>query len=242
MHFLLALQFLTRIPVTIRSEVTEKDLARSMAWFPAVGLLLGTLAAGFYTVLSHAFPNPTCDLFVVAFLVIITGNMHGDALMDTADGFFSGKSREKILEIMKDSRVGSHGVMAGCLLFLAKFVLLSQIPPVAKITALILVPALGRWPQVYGATLYPYARNNGGTGGFTRFVGTREMCWASVTVLAAVIIMLGIKGLILAGVVLTCTAILSRFISAKIGGVTGDTLGAMTEVIEVLALVTLQIL
>jgi len=87
MHFLLALQFLTRIPVTIRSEVTEKDLARSMAWFPAVGLLLGTLAAGFYTVLSHAFPNPTCDLFVVAFLVIITGNMHGDALMDAADGF-----------------------------------------------------------------------------------------------------------------------------------------------------------
>ncbi len=161
--------------------------------------------------------------------------------MDARRRFFSGKSREKILEIMKDSRSVPMGVMAGCLRLLAKFVLLSQIPPVAKITALILVPALGRWPQVYGATLY-LTPGIMGAPEVSPGLWAPGKCAGRVTVLAAVIIMLGIKGLILAGIFLTCTAILSRFISAKIGGVTGDTLGAMTEVIEVLALVTLQIL
>jgi adenosylcobinamide-GDP ribazoletransferase len=257
MEFLLALQFLTRAPITIHSPVEEKNLARSMAYFPLVGVLLGLLTTALYALLTRVLSGPVCDLIAIAFLVIITGNLHGDAFMDTADGIFSGRPRERILEIMKDSRVGSHGVMAGCLLILAKFVLLGQIPSAAKGTALILMLVLGRWAQVYGATVYTYARTGGGIGSFTDQVGIRELFWASVTAMLAVILMLALymsgqdisilpgiieKGLILLGTVVVGTACLGWYISRKIGGMTGDTLGAISESIEVLALLILPII
>lgn len=242
MKFLLAIQFLTKIPVTIRGSVEEKDMARAMAYFPLVGLLLGALAAGIHTLLSYVFTAATVDLITIAFLVIITGNLHGDALMDSADGLFSGRPREGILAIMKDSRVGSHGVIAGTLAILAKFVLLGQLPQTSKGWALVLVLALGRWAQVYAATLYPYARTGGGTGSFTEHVRARELVWASLTVLVPIVLLLGWQGSILAGGVLIGTAGLARYIAGKIGGMTGDAFGALNEWAEVLALLTLQII
>ncbi|GAB6171499.1 adenosylcobinamide-GDP ribazoletransferase [Paradesulfitobacterium aromaticivorans] len=242
MEFLLAIQFLTKIPITVRGPIEEKDLARAMAYFPLVGLLLGAIAGGIHTLLSYVFTAATVDLITIAFLVIITGNLHGDALMDSADGLFSGRPLEGILAIMKDSRVGSHGVIAGTLAILAKFVLLGQLPLASKGWALVLVLALGRWAQVYGATLYPYARTGGGTGSFTEHVRARELVWASLTVLVPIVLLLGWQGSILAGSVLIGTAGLAYYISGKIGGMTGDTLGALNEWAEVLALLTLQII
>ncbi|MFZ5632646.1 MAG: adenosylcobinamide-GDP ribazoletransferase [Bacillota bacterium] len=241
MKFLLALQFLTRIPLNLRGTFEDRDLARAMAWFPAIGLLLGTSAAGLHVALSPALAPPVCDLFAIAFLVAATGNMHGDGLMDAADGLFSGKPRERMLELMKDSRVGSHGVAAGILVLLSKFVLLGQLSREDKIISLVLVPAMGRWAQVYAAAGHHYVRPGGGTGGFVNHVGTREIFWASLTVLAAVVLLLGAKGGVLAGAVLLGTAALGRYISGKIGGMTGDTLGAINECVEVLGLVALQI-
>lgn len=271
MEFLLAVQFLTRIPVTIRGQVEGKNIARAMAYFPLVGLLLGLLAAALHALVSTVVAAPVADLLAIAFLVVITGNLHGDALMDTVDGIFSGRPRERILEIMRDSRVGSHGVMAGVLVMLFKFVLLGQLareavglPLSVKGLALIIVPAMGRWAQVYGATVYPYARagSGGGVGSFTNHVGKREIFWASATVLAAAVILLGLyelslagavyktatpgavllKGGILAGAVFAGTAGLGRYIAGKIGGMTGDTFGAMNEIIEVLTLMMLHIM
>lgn len=250
MELLLALQFLTMIPITVRGKVETINLARAMAWFPLVGLILGASSALLYSLLSLMLPETVCNLFVVAFLVIITGNMHGDGLMDTVDGIYSGRPRERVLEIMKDSRVGSHGVAAGVLVLLAKFVLLDQIPGEMKITALIAVPVLGRWAQVYGAAVFPYARIEGGTGGFTEKVGKRELIWASVTVLivclAALIPALpgihAITKLLMQAVSLilgTGAGIIwsARYISGKLGGLTGDTYGALNEFAEVTALV-----
>lgn len=242
MKFLLALQFLTRVPLTLRGPIEESDLAGAMAYFPVIGLILGASAAGLYTLLSLILASPVCDFFAIAFLVVITGNMHGDGLMDAADGLFSDKPRERILEIMKDSRVGSHGDTAGTLVLVSKFVLLGQLPGEAKILSLVLVPAMGRWAQVYAATVHPYARIYGGTGNFIQQVGNREIFWSSLTVLVTVALLLGLKGSILAGTVFIGTAGLGWYISRKIGGMTGDVLGAMNECIEVLTLVTLQII
>lgn len=241
MIFLLALQFLTRFPVKLRVPFDERDLARSMACFPAVGLMLGASAAGVHVLLSFALSPQTCDLLSIAYIVAITGNMHLDGLMDTADGLFSGKPRDRMLEIMKDSRVGSHGVAAGILVLLFKFVLLGQLSREDKLLSLVLVPAFGRWAQVYAAAAHPYARPGGGTGGFTDHVGTREILWASVTILAALVILLGVRGVVPAGAVLLCTVGLGRYAAGKIGGMTGDTFGAISECIEVLGLVVLQI-
>lgn len=242
MEFLIALQFLTRVPVTIRKTVESVNIARAMAYFPLVGLLIGISAAVVHFLLSYVLAPQVCDLVAIAFMVIVTGNMHGDGLMDTADGIYSGRPRERILEIMRDSCVGSHGVMAGVLVLLAKFVLLGQLPPEVKQFALILTPAMGRWAQVYGATVYPYARTGGGTGGFTDHVGRREIFWASLTALAAAVLLFGLWGGILAGAVLVGTAAIGRYIAAKIGGMTGDTLGAMSEMTEVLSLFVVQFL
>lgn len=261
MEILLALQFLTRVPVNVRGTVTEKDMARSMAYFPLIGLLLGLAVAAVHTLVSFVLPAAVSDLIAIAFLVMITGNMHGDGLMDTVDGLFSGRPREGVLEIMKDSRVGSHGVMAGVLALLFRFTLLGSIPGgAAKVLALILVPVLGRWAQIYGAAMYPYARTGGGTGSFTDQVGKREIFWASVTALVAAFVLLGLKGSlsdgalwggiltgvvqagILAGVLFAGTVGLCRYISGKLAGLTGDTYGALNECIEVLALIGLQIM
>lgn len=239
MEFLLALQFLTRIPVTLNRPVEDKNLGRSMAFFPLVGLMLGAAAAAVYFVLSIVFPSVVSDLFSLIFLIIITGNMHLDGLMDTADGFFSGKPREAVLEIMKDSRVGSHGVAAGCLALLSKFVLLGQIPPDFKIGAIVLFPVLGRWAQVYGASIYPYVRSGPGKSSFTNHVGLREILLASVFTMGSIILLLGLKGWILAAAALVSTALLGLYISKKIGGITGDTLGALNELIEIAGLLIL---
>jgi adenosylcobinamide-GDP ribazoletransferase len=261
--FLLALQFLTRIPVTVRGAVTDEAKARSMAHFPLVGLLLGAAAAAVYTLVSFFLPAAVNNLVVISFLVLVTGNMHGDGLMDAADGLFSGRQREGMLEIMKDSRVGSHGVMAGLLSVLFKLVLLGQFPVwVDKATALIVAPVLGRWAQVYSAAMYPYARTGEGTGIFTAGVGRRELAWASLTALAATVLLFGIgggggladivfpegvlagtvKGMVLSAAALSGAAALSRYISGRLGGMTGDTYGAVNECIEVLALTVAVIL
>lgn len=239
MEFLLAVQFLTKIPVTVRGIVDEKRMARSMAFFSLVGLLIGAGAAALQALTSLVFPPPVCSLAALAFLVIITGNLHGDGLMDTADGLFSGKPRERMLEIMRDSRVGSHGVTAGVLVLLAKFVLLGQMPQTAQGVALILATASGRWSQVYGAALYPYARSAGGTGNFTAHVGYRELFYNSLTVLLLTISLLRFHGFILLIAVLAGTALLEWYIARRIGGITGDTLGAANECIEVLTLAVL---
>lgn len=240
MHLLIALQFLTRIPVSIKSAVTAKDLARSMAYFPLIGLFIGGLAAVVHYLFSFILAGPVCDLFALAFLVIVTGNMHGDGLMDAADGFFSGKPRERILEIMHDSRVGAHGVMACSLVLLAKFALLTQVPAPLKSTALVLFPVLGRWAQVYAASLYHYASSSMGTGSFTKYVGLREIAIASVFSLGAAILFLDPpRGIALACTVLAGTAILAWFACRRIGGVTGDVLGALSECAEVLSLFVL---
>ncbi|SFQ95044.1 adenosylcobinamide-GDP ribazoletransferase [Desulfoscipio geothermicus] len=242
MEFLIALQFLTRIPVSVKSNVGSKNIARSMAYFPPVGLLIGGLAAGIHHLLSFVLAGSVCDLIALAFLIIVTGNMHGDGLMDTVDGFFSGKPREKVLEIMHDSRVGAHGVMAGSLLLLAKFVLLGQVPAPLKSAALVLVPVLGRWAQVYAAALYPYVSRSTGTGSFASYVGTRELIAASVFTLGATMLLLGpLPGIVLAGAILAGTAALARFSRRRIGGITGDVLGAMNECAEVLGLFALAL-
>ncbi|KUO53027.1 MAG: cobalamin synthase [Desulfitibacter sp. BRH_c19] len=239
MEFLLALQFLTRLPITINKPVDGKNLGRSMALFPIVGLMVGGATAALHYILSLVFPLPVSDLISIIFLTIITGNMHLDGLMDTADGFFSGKPLEAVLEIMKDSRVGSHGAAAGCLALLSKFIILGQIPPEFKVSALVLFPILGRWAQVYAASIYPYVRTGPGKSSFTSHVGLREILIASAFSMVTIIIVLGFKGWFLAATTLISTALLGLYISKKIGGITGDTLGALSELIEVLGLLAL---
>ena len=242
MRFLLALQFLTCVPLRIRGPVEEEDLAASMAWYPLVGLILGAAAAGVYLAAAFVAPTAMADFLPLAFLVVVTGNMHGDGLMDATDGLGSGRPGDRVLEIMHDTRVGAHGVMAALLGFLAKLFFLGTLAPDGKVAALFLVPALGRWALVYGAWTNPYVRPGQGKGGFLKFLTWREMVWASATVVAALLWTAQARGLVLGLVGWAAAHLAGCYFRKRIGGVTGDTLGALNEFVEVTGLATMVIL
>ncbi len=237
MEFLLAVQFLTIMPVKITGIIDDRRMAKSMAFFSFVGILIGSMAASLQVVLASYFSLQAASLFSIVFLVIITGNLHGDGLMDTADGRLSGRPKEKALEIMRDSRVGAHGVMAGIIDILSKYVVLTQLPAGTQWTALILSVSIGRWAQVYGAAKYPYARMEGGTASFTSYVGYREIVFNSLTIIILTTAIMKLRGFILLGLVLLGIYLMGKYIFRKLGGITGDTLGAMSEAAEVLTLI-----
>lgn len=260
LELFLALQFLTRIPIKIKGHVEELNLARAMSFFPLVGIIIGIMSAGVYMVSQLLFPGSVSDFFVLAFIVLITGNMHLDGLMDTADGIFSGKPRDKMLEIMKDSRVGSHGLAAGVLALLGRFILMGNLSQDVKIFALIAAPLAGRWAQVFGAWKYPYARESGGTGGFTKMVGVREFAAASTLSVMSLFVLLIlcflgripslsmiisqtiIKGIALITVILIFALSLTGYIAGRLGGLTGDTYGAVSEIVELVILMLFPII
>ncbi|APV43799.1 adenosylcobinamide-GDP ribazoletransferase [Dehalogenimonas formicexedens] len=237
-QFMLALQFLTKMPFAQAQTVENRTMARSMSFFSLIGLLIGGASAALYWGLYQIFPPLVAALGAMIFAVLVTGNLHGDGVMDTADGIFSGKPREQMLEIMKDSRVGSHGVMAGVIVVAAKLALLSVMDLRTAMIALVAAPVLGRWAQVYGAARYTYIRSTG-IGVFTDHVGWRELGLNSVVTVGVAVALLQLSGLIALGVAFFGTILFFKFIKGKLGGITGDTLGAANEAVEVLAMLAI---
>ncbi|RYD06650.1 hypothetical protein N752_02975 [Desulforamulus aquiferis] len=182
----LAISFLTVLPF-YNKEVDNQEMGRSVSYYTLVGLLLGTISAGVCLGLRYLGLTIAADITAIVTVIILTGGLHLDGLMDTADGVLSGRSRERKLEIMKDSRVGAMGVLALVVVMMLKIAFLLEINGDLKFIALILAPTAGRWAMVFGITRYPYARPSGGLGVCTKLAGTKQMLVASFTLLVAVI-------------------------------------------------------
>lgn len=160
--FFIALQFLTRLKIVNQTEWSMEDFGKSVAAFPYVGLVIGLILALLYGILSPFIPLVPLMLIIVVAEFLITGGLHADGLMDTSDGLFSGRERERKLEIMKDSRIGSFGVVAFVFVTLLKWQLLTAIPTAEFIPmALIMMPLMSRWSLVLSIRSYPYARKEG---------------------------------------------------------------------------------
>ena len=160
--FFIALQFLTRLKLVNQTEWTVEDFGKSVIAFPYVGLIIGLILALLYGVLSPFIPIMPLMLIIVVSEFLLTGGLHADGLMDTSDGLFSGRERERKLEIMKDSRIGSFGVVAFVFVTLLKWQLLTAIPTAEFIPmALIMMPLMSRWSLVLSIRSYPYAREQG---------------------------------------------------------------------------------
>lgn len=237
---LIALQLLTRIPVTVTGELAPADLGKSAAAFPIVGVLIGMILSGVYILTDKIFPSDVAVALVLVTMVLVTGGLHVDGLMDTADGIGSGRSRERMLEIMRDSRVGSMGVMAAGLVYLLKFVLLGAIPAGLVGTSLLGVPVLSRWAMVVAIYSYPYARSGPGTGKpFADYVSWQELLVATVITLAVIGWLWRWPGLLAAAVTFGVTSSLAFFLNSRLGGLTGDCYGAVNELVEVTVLLVL---
>jgi adenosylcobinamide-GDP ribazoletransferase len=233
----LAISFLTIFPVYGRRVADEKEMAASLYFYPVTGLLLGGILAGAAWAGSRLHLAHAGDVVTVVLWIILTGGLHLDGLMDTADGLFSGRDRERKLEIMKDSRTGAMGVLALAALLLLKVSFLGLLPYPVKYWVLVLTPALGRSMMLLPIAYYPYARQGAGLGRAFGDQASRLAFPAALILLVAVAWLA--PGQVL-GIELLITALLggliTRSVAGALGGHTGDTFGAICEVSETLFL------
>ena len=241
--FLQALSFLTILPMTRLPLPDEKGLARSMAFFPWVGLLIGLLLAIAHFLLSHLFSNSLVLWLTLGCLVLLTRGLHLDGFADTIDGFAAGGPKENILEVMKDSRIGAFGVVGLILLIGAKYLALEQMVGPSIPYSLILMTVMGRNSMVWVCFRSPYARAGGGLAKpFVENLTTREMIISSASALGIGLLLRGLDGgIVFLGIGLFSLAFRLFFLK-KLGGVTGDILGAANELSEILCLIFLIIL
>lgn len=248
--FLIGLQFLTRIFVAKQSVWTERSFGESVRYFPAVGAVLGIICAVVGGVLN-AFTEGHVPLFTgavsFATLIILTGGIHCDGLMDSADGLFSGRERDKMLEIMKDSRAGSFGVLSMILVAAIDVTALAELAKISTwwlFTALYATPIIGRLMMVVTIGMFPYARAEGMGKAFALFTTTRTIIFAAVESLflllplnfISVIFFLCAVSAILITFIVTWS--FASFATAKLGGVTGDIYGAVTMLVEMFVMIT----
>ncbi len=231
-----AIGLLTRIPV--RAAADAETAGKAAYWFPLVGALIGCIYAGVAWLGMLRLPPAAVAVLVVITEALLTGALHMDGLADTADGFGGGKTRDGILRIMRDPSIGSYGATALVLLVAWKVTALSAlIAKHAALPYLVLAPALGRWTVAPLASFLEYARPGKAV---ASFVGTRELIWAT---LAAAAIAAPIGALIGVAHSFACWAALAvamtlfgAYCQRKIGGITGDTLGAAIEIAECVVL------
>ena len=237
-RFLTALQFLTIIRIPGDRAVGDEDLGGSMSLFPLVGLLIGLILVGVRYILGFALPSFLTDILVIAALVVVTGCMHLDGFADTIDGLAGGRDRERTLAIMRDSRIGSFAVVGLILILMLKVSALMGVPEEIKSMALIATPVLGRWSTVQLAAWFDYARTGYGTGlAFTRCAGRRESVISTLITAVIVVGTFRIKGLVMLLAIAAITALSGLFFKRRVGGVTGDIMGAACETSETFVLI-----
>ena len=238
MHRLaLAFQFLTILPWPRVQVRRPEDLGGSMAFYPIVGAALGSVMVGAYFVGSEIFPDGILRPALVVLLIILTGGLHLDGLADVCDGFYAGQTKADALRIMKDPHLGTMAVVGIISVLMMKVVLLSHLPAVLLCSALLIFPAIGRCGMVWGMWMASYARPEGGTGeAFFRTLGRRQVWIATILLGVWAVLCAGWSALFLLGLAAGATRLFVGYCNRRIGGMTGDTLGALNELLEIMAL------
>lgn len=245
----LCLMFLSRLPVSAPGG-HGRSLASAMRAFPLAGALIGALG-GLICIASLwlGLPGPVAALIAISGLLFITGGLHEDGLADVADGFGGGGTEERKLEIMKDSRIGSYGVLALVCALMLKAAALSAIlaSGLSMLSVITLFVALGAWSRTFCVSLLATTENARGGGlaaGAGRpSPGTHHTSLAIGGVIAAVCLFHGfgfIATLAVLGVSVAAFLLLRNLAVRQIGGHTGDVAGAMQVVTETAMLICLS--
>jgi len=253
-----AFNFLTIIPFCKSNERLPAGHNYIVCWFPVVGFCIGLVLAFSAVLLGFILPVYLFSAFVLVIYIVITGALHLDGFADTCDGIWGGWNKEKRLEIMKDSHTGSFGVVGLICLLGFKYlcivgvgknfhelqpdmpVLTSDVINIPQCIVLLNMPVIGRWAQVIAAGFSSYARSQSGTGGII-LDGTakKHVVAASILPLILFLFFYKIKGIILLLIIVFSVFIWILYMKKKIGGMTGDTLGATNEIGELVFLLSL---
>lgn len=236
--FITCLEFLTRVRFSKRTDWRDEDFSRSVPYFPLVGLVIGSLLAavnyGLFYIETPLFLRVTLLLLAE---IIITGGLMYDGFMDTADGVFSARSRERMPEIMKDSHVGSNAVLAIIILLLLKIAAYLELSGETLTWVLLTMSVATRTFMVVFIVNFPYARKEGIGHMFTKYAKP-FYTYIAFAVCAGIIAACGLQYLAVAGICFTVTLIIAQYLKTQLGGLTGDTYGALTECGNVIYLLT----
>ena len=239
-QFIILIQFMTRIPIPIKVEYSDKKLGKSIKFFPLVGLIIGLILYFSNFLITVYLKNIFYNKVIIAVLIIIieilaVGIIHIDGLADTFDGLFSYAKKEKMLEIMKDSRIGTNGTVVLILYFITKITIISEIITINP-KYLIIFPIIARLSTSVNAGLSDYARKSGMSNAIISENGIFEVIFSLILTNALVFLIIGTKGGIALFIALLFIILFMFNVRKKIGGITGDTMGASLELTSILVL------
>ena len=237
--FLLFFQFFTRIPINKSLKCEKENFKRGSIFFPVVGLFIGIIQFLVYYILIKVLPVNITAVFVVIIPIVITGGLHVDGLGDTCDGFFSLKGdKYKIIEVMKDSSVGTYATIAIVFDMLARYAAVSTIIEMNLPLILIATPIIARFTVVFISFIGKNAKE---TGSGNIFIGNIDV--KRIVIAGTITIILGTsligfnKSVILIIAGLCLSFLFNKFCESKITGLTGDSLGANNELVEILTMI-----
>ena len=231
-----AFAFLTRLPVW-RGPLRDVDLGRSVAFFPVVGLVLGLALTGLCAALAGNVAPWVVGVLLATLLAALTGGLHLDGFADVFDALGGGRGdRARMLEIMRDSRIGAHGAAALTLLLIAKVAALAQAAERRDLVALLAFPTVARWLAALLVVGFPYVRAEGLGRAFSGEAGRRQ---AGMATAIAVVAMAVLGPPLLLPALGTAAAVLgfALWLHRRLGGMTGDVYGAAIELGEVTMLI-----
>lgn len=238
-RFILMLQFMTTIPIKTRIDANAEDYGKGLVFAPLVGLVIGVLLALICRGLLLIFPSLLTAVLIAITYIMLTGGLHLDGLGDTFDGIFSNRPKEKILEIMRDSCHGTNALLAvSSIIVLYIAVIYSIIDQGTALKALLLMPVAGRIGSLIGAGVSEYARSGEGMGkAFTDYCSNKEILTGLPFYAVLFYIIAGFNGLIMITFSSLSAFFLVKYFGRKIGGTTGDILGAVCELNQALFLI-----
>ena len=232
-YFLIAVQFLTRIPVPGQLATSEEELGKAAPFFPLVGAIVGGCAAAVFLLSVRVFPLSPSVLIAIAFASFLTNGFHEDGLADTFDGLGGGWTKERALEIMRDSRLGTYGTLALIFLLLAKFTLLSSLAPEQIWRCLIVGHVSSRWTVLPLCSWLPYARKEGQGKLVAKQISASAFSFGTISLVVLLSVITWKLVLIIVGVVAFITLVSGLYFKRRLGGITGDCLGAVNQLAEV---------
>lgn len=238
------LSFISRLPVPARwsQGLDFEHYSRGIVMFPLIGVVLGGLTGLVFMVLQPWCGIPLASLFAVLALALLTGGFHLDGLADTCDGIFSARRRERMLEIMRDSRLGTHGGLALIFVLLAKVLVVSELAlrGTPMLAALAAACVAGRGTAILLMYRHRYAREEGLGNVFIGKVNGRQTCVTlGLAAILAAVLLPGMRGVAALVVTIVAIFILGQLLKRTLGGQTGDTLGAAIELGELIFLLAL---
>lgn len=232
-RFLTAVRFLTILPVSWRAEEDSENFNKCLVYFPLVGLVIGILGYIGARLLLVVFPQEVVAPLGIIYLAFISGALHLDGLADSGDGLLSARPRKDSLRIMKDSRTGAMGVIVVVCIMLTKFGSLIALSPEIFCKAILFMPLAGRCAILLSMSWLRYAREEGGLGELFYSTSSRS-AGISGFALLTILLLFFVPSLVLTtlfGVVIV-SLLFGWWCKNKLGGATGDTLGATCELTE----------